>query len=67
MIYKKCPKCKGRGWIVDKTLSLFTLGLSFAIQSFMNLDEIHPNDKCDFCNGFGYIDFNIKKEEVNEY
>jgi hypothetical protein len=49
-----CPICRGKGLVVDKLISFFTLGLSL-------LDE--PNhlshNKCTKCKGVGYVDLDM--------
>ncbi len=48
----KCFKCKGKGYIRGKIDPLFAV-LSFGLTALMDKSDI---DKCNACNGTGYLD-----------
>ena len=46
-----CPKCKGKGYIIeiDWLYSVFTFGIGL-------LENLSTHYECDSCNGKGYIE-----------
>jgi DnaJ-class molecular chaperone len=55
MKYNKCPKCSGKGWIVNKGYAFLTFGISLLFQCVDNHSTACEDDYCDLCDGNGYI------------
>ena len=59
MTDKKCPRCKGRGFIINKIDVIFwsisTLGLIFLFKKYALERYAMFADECIKCNGCGYV------------